>query len=219
MSGGIAEFVASGPSHYLELPAIAAGCLSGGAHAVRKGFDAIGVVVLSIVTGLGGGFARDLVLGHLPPLSLVKPIYLLVGIASAVVAFFASRAIARVEKLLTFIDAAALGFFATVGAQQALAASLPMASVIATAVICAVGGGVMRDVLSSDVPSILAPGQLYASVAAVGGLVYVTCDVWLGTSRPWAELAAVGITLLFRNVAVWRDWRGPLPLREHASAS
>jgi uncharacterized membrane protein YeiH len=208
----LAGLAAEGPSHYLELPSIAAGCLSGGAHAVRKGFDVIGIIVLSIVTSLGGGFLRDIVLGRTPPLALEKPVYLAVALVSAAITFFAAPAVARIEKALAFVDAASLGLFGTVGAQQALAHSLPLPSVIAVAVLTAVGGGVVRDMLSNDIPSILIPGPLHVTVTALGALAYVACFVWLRTSRAWAEAAAIGLTLVLRNLATWCDWHGPLPI-------
>lgn len=200
-----------GPSLYLELPAIVAGALSGGAHAVRKGFDVVGVAVLAAVTGLGGGILRDVLLGHLPPLALAKPSYLVIALLSAAVACVAAPLIARAARVLALVDAASLGFFGTVGAQQGLAAQLPIASVVAIGVITAIGGGVLRDVLANDTPSLLAPGTLYVTVATLGVVLYVAVEHWLGAPRMWAEGAAVGFTLLLRHVASWRDWHGPLP--------
>lgn len=206
-------FAGIGPSLYLELPAIVAGALSGGAHAVRKGFDVVGVAVLAVVTGLGGGILRDVLLGHLPPLALAKPTYLATALVSAAIACVAAPLIARGAKLLALVDAASLGFFGTVGAQQGLAANLPIASVVTIGALTAVGGGVLRDVLANDTPSMLAPGTLYVTVATMGVLLYVAIDHWLGAPRMWAEGAAVGFTVLLRHVATWRDWHGPLPLR------
>src|SRR3954470_10694849 len=105
-----------GPSWYIELPAIVSGALSGGAHGVRNGFDAVGIITLATVTGLGGGIIRDVILGHLPPLALANPRYLFAAMVAAMVAFFLARIVARADALLGFIDAAALGFFGTAGA-------------------------------------------------------------------------------------------------------
>jgi uncharacterized membrane protein YeiH len=200
-----------GPSWYIELPAIVSGALSGGAHAVCKGFDAVGVVTLAIVTGLGGGFIRDVILGHTPPVALATPSFLLAALLAGAVTFFLARSIARAELLLGFIDAAALGFFGTAGAQQALAANLPPLSVVFVGVVSAIGGGILRDVLANDVPAILAPGTLHATVAAIGVSAYVILIRWVHSSRLVAEAAAIGITLVFRRLATWGEWHGPVP--------
>lgn len=202
-----------GPSYYLELPAIAAGCLSGGLHAVRKGFDAVGIVVLAIVTGLGGGILRDVILGHGPPLAFRRPSYLAVALASATFIFFASHIVHRILAWLKVLDAAALGFFGVVGAQQAMASSLPLASIVAVGLVCAVGGGVVRDVLSNDIPSLLAPGTLYATVAIAGILAYVVCADWMHTPRVVAESVAIATTITLRLLAQRHEWHGPMPRR------
>lgn len=200
-----------GPSLYLELPAILAGSLSGAAHAVRKGFDASGIFALATATGLGGGILRDLVLGHTPPLAFIKPSYLHTALASAIIAFFFARAIARIEKLLQFIDALALGFFATVGAQQALAAHLSPLGVVFIGVLTAIGGSVLRDLLSNEVPVVLTPSTLYATVAALSVIAYAALRLGLHTHRIWAETAAIGTSVLLRQLAASRDWRLPPP--------
>lgn len=200
-----------GPSLYLELPAIVVGALSGGGHAVGKGFDATGVIVLAITTGLGGGILRDVLLGHLPPLALERPVYLQLAFVSAAVAFFFTRHVDRIQPLLTFVDAAALGFFGVVGAQQAIAHRLPFLGVLLVGVVCATAGGLLRDVLARDVPTLLAPGPLYATVAGLGVVVYFVIRIVLGRPRAWAEFAAIATTMVVRTLASWRKWHGPRP--------
>lgn len=200
-----------GPSIYLELPAIFAGCLSGGAHALRKNFDASGIFAIAIATGLGGGILRDVALGHTPPLALVKPIYLHTALGSAILAFFFARVIARLEKLLQFIDALSLGFFATVGAQQAISAHLSPLGILLIGVTTAIGGSVLRDLLSNEIPIVLTPSTLYATVAAVSVVIYCALRLWLETPRVWAEVSAIASSVVLRHVAATRNWRLPPP--------
>src|SRR5262245_4673413 len=108
------------PTLLLELPAIVAGSLSGGGHAVAKKLDGVGVVALAIATGLGGGIIRDVLLSTGPPLALTQSAYLVTAFIGAVAAFFFSGYLARARPLLKIIDALALGIFATAGAERAL---------------------------------------------------------------------------------------------------
>jgi uncharacterized membrane protein YeiH len=194
------------------MPAIVAGALSGGAHAVRKNFDAVGVLSLAITTGIGGGLLRDVLLSVGPPLALVRPHYLDVVVVSAVVAFFFSRQMSRFAKLLGLYDTLALGFFAVAGTDRALAVGLPIPGALLCGVITAVGGSIIRDVLCNDVPDILTPGHLQATPALLGAAVYVIGERVVHAPEPLDGLVALAAACGLRAVGDWRGWRGPRPL-------
>lgn len=212
VSRDLPEIVGISPSLYLELPAIFAGSLSGAAHGARKGFDAVGMVVLAIASGLGGGLLRDIAIGHTPPLVLARPIYLLAALVSVLVAFLFARWLSHADPVLEVIDSLALGFFGTAGAQQALAAGIPLPGIICLGTLTAVGGSVIRDVLSNDIPVLLLPGPLYAIVAALGVCVYLVGSLALKMRPVSAELCAIGFTLVLRRLVLWRGWHSPKPL-------
>ena len=78
--------------------------------------------------------------------------------------------------------------------------------------ITSTGGGVLRDVLTGEVPNVLQPGSLYALAAVVGSTTYVLLTVWLGVVKPVAAFAAVAIVLLLRFLSVWLGWQSPTPV-------
>lgn len=199
------------PSMYLELPAIAVGAFSGGAHAADRGFDYVGVAVLAIATGLGGGMMRDVLLSVGPPLALMSTRYLVTVGAAAVVAFLFARHVSRVRLLLDGIDALSLGFFGIAGVDRALAVGLPTPGAVVVGVITAVGGSVIRDVLANETPSLMLPGNLYATPAALGIVSFLVMVGPLHFGRAVAAPLAITTTCALRLLSVHLGWKGPTP--------
>jgi uncharacterized membrane protein YeiH len=132
--------------------------------------DLVGVVVLGTMTALGGGIIRDTLIGSLPPATFRDWRYLVVSLASAVVAFLARRYLARVMRSINLFDAAGLSLFCVTGTVVAFTHGLgPLQSAILGA-ISGVGGGTLRDVLIRRVPTVLTSG-LYAVPALVGATI------------------------------------------------
>jgi uncharacterized membrane protein YeiH len=128
--------------------------LNGGLTAVRAArLDIVGVVTLAMVSGLGGGIIRDVLLGALPPATFSDWRYLAVAAGGGLVAFAVSGRLARLTMLLTVLDAAGLSLFAVTGASKALALGLGAAPAVLLGAITGVGGGTVRDVLLGQVPS------------------------------------------------------------------
>ena len=138
----------------LDLSGIFVFAPSGGSLAVRKGFDAVGIVVLGAVTGLGGGVLRDILLGDLPPAALRDQRYLIVPLIATVVVLVAHSVVARMRRPVLVFDAAGLGLFSVAGAAKALEAGIGVVASTLLGTTTAVGGGVLRDVLARDVPTI-----------------------------------------------------------------
>jgi uncharacterized membrane protein YeiH len=132
-----------------------------------ESLDIVGVVVLAVITALGGGIIRDVLIGSLPPAAFRDWRYLAVGGGAGVAAFFARRLWVRVQRSITVFDAAGLALFCVTGTTTAFAAHLgPFQSVI-LGTITGVGGGTARDVVLRRVPTVLTSG-LYAIPAACG---------------------------------------------------
>jgi uncharacterized membrane protein YeiH len=198
-------------SLYIELPAIAVGGLSGGAHAKERGFDYMGVIVLAIASGLGGGMLRDMILGLGPPLALRDTRYLATVSGAAAVSYLFSRRLNRVKAPLVLIDALALGFFAIAGVDRAISVGLPAPGAAVLGVVAAVGGSVIRDLLANETPSLVLPGELYATSAALGVVAFLVM-VWpLHVPRSLAAPVAVGVTFLFRIASTRFGWRSVGP--------
>ena len=145
--------------------------LSGGMAAVRARFDLFGIVVLSAVVGLAGGIIRDLLIGT-PPATFRDWRYLVAAGAAGLVCFFGRPALERIEQQVLVFDAFGLGLFCVTGATKALDFGLGPAQAILLGAITGIGGGMLRDVLLNDVPTVLRH-DLYAIPALLGASVLV----------------------------------------------
>ncbi|MGK2948747.1 MAG: trimeric intracellular cation channel family protein [Acidimicrobiales bacterium] len=193
----------------LDLVGVFVFALSGASLAVRRQFDLVGIVALATVTGLGGGMLRDVLLGEAPPVALRDQRYLMVPLAAALVVAVGHRAIERLERPVLVFDAAGLGLFCVVGTAMALDRGLGVVASVLLGVITAVGGGVLRDVLARDVPSVFrSDSALYAVPATLGACAVAT--VWprdlFGAVA--AATIASGVFVL-RLLAMHFHWRAP----------
>jgi uncharacterized membrane protein YeiH len=193
----------------LDLVGIFVFALSGGLVAVRKGLDIFGVLVLAGITGLGGGFLRDLLIGAVPPATLADWRYLTVPVAAGLVTFWFHPTLGRMERLVTVFDAAGLGLFCVTGALKALAYGLGPVPAALMGMLTGIGGGVLRDVLAGRVPVVLR-GELYATPALVGAVVAVV-GVELGVEEAVVAAPAAAVCIGWRLLAVRRGWNAPRP--------
>jgi uncharacterized membrane protein YeiH len=129
--------------------------------------------VLATLSGLGGGIIRDTLLQRGAPLALTDPYYLVLAVVGAGVAFVVPFTGRWSSRALTLIDALAVGCWAAVGAQKALAAGLGWLPAILLGVITAVGGGMVRDLFLLRVPAIFGGNTLYATSALVASVEMV----------------------------------------------
>lgn len=193
----------------LDLAGIFVFAVAGALVAVRKNLDLFAALVLGGVTGLGGGFIRDVLIGATPPAALADWRYLLVPIAAGLVTFFFHTSIGRVERVITVLDAFGLALFCVTGALKAVDYGLEPLPAALLGMVTGIGGGMIRDVLAGSVPVIF-EGVLYATPALAGAAVAVLLD---RTDLPVWVVAAGGFStcLGFRLLAMIRGWRAPLP--------
>jgi uncharacterized membrane protein YeiH len=140
-------------------------------------WDIVGVTTFGVLTGLGGGFIRDLLVGNLPVESLRTPWFLTTALASIVLVLFVGERVVRVQVVVTLLNALALGLFAITGVAYALRAGLPVMSALFIGVASAVGGGVLVSVLKGEIPSILVTSAPNALVALLTSGVYAAVAV------------------------------------------
>src|SRR5437870_9748015 len=143
--------------------------LTGGILAVRKRMDLFGVLVLSVATGLGGGIMRDIILGHVPPTTLVDWRYLAAAGVAGLLVFFDFRQIVKWSRFVTAFDAAGLAIFTVTGTTIALAAQLNPVPAALLGMLTGIGGGALRDILAAEVPLVL-KSEVYAVVSPVGAI-------------------------------------------------
>ncbi|NIZ92327.1 trimeric intracellular cation channel family protein [Kineococcus rubinsiae] len=192
----------------LELVGVFAFALDGALTAMRSAhLDLFGVVTLGIVTAIGGGLLRDVLLGELPPASLRTWYYLTTATAGALAAFWGHRLLSRLSRPILIFDTAGLSLFCITGAQTALESGLGGGQAILLGGLTAVGGGTLRDVLVRRVPSILT-GGLYAVPALVGASVAVLGDEFGADTLAWSLLGAAACAAL-RIGGILRGWHAP----------
>jgi len=150
--------------------------LTGGFRAIKYELDILGVMVLATAVGVGGGMTRDVLLDMTPPVALVGPAYLITTCLAGVCVFFFARMIAPSWRYILYADAVGLGLFAAVGAEKAYIAGLGPVGIMVIATIASCGGGVIRDVLTREIP-IVFTDDIYATAALLGGFVYWVCAV------------------------------------------
>jgi uncharacterized membrane protein YeiH len=169
--------------------------LSGGLAAVRAKLDLFGIVVLSAVVGLAGGITRDLLIGT-PPATFRDWRYLAVAGAAGLACFFGRPALERIERSVLIFDALGLGLFCVTGATKALDHGVGPAPAILLGAITGVGGGILRDVLLREVPTVLRH-DLYAIPALLGAGVLVAAQE-SGTSSPVFPVLGVAVCVAVR---------------------
>lgn len=181
----------------LNLLGAAVFAVSGALAAGRKHLDLLGVMVIAVVTAIGGGTLRDLLLDRHPTFWIRDPTYLVVILASAVLTLVYTRFRRPPARALVSADALGLGFFTISGVQLAEASGISGMIAVLMGVITGVAGGVLRDVLSAEVPLILRPGTLYATAAIAGATLYLLLQS-AGTPRPAAALLGMGTVVGLR---------------------
>jgi uncharacterized membrane protein YeiH len=161
----------------LDLVGTFAFALNGALTAVRLvRVDIVGVVTLGMITALGGGIVRDVLLGAVPPATFVDWRYLAVAAAGGLIAFAFSRPLGRLAGSIDVMDAAGLSLFAVTGASKALGLGAGPVQAIVLGTVTAVGGGTVRDVLIRQVPGVLSSG-LYAVPAMAGATLVVLAGI------------------------------------------
>jgi uncharacterized membrane protein YeiH len=194
----------------LDLGGTFAFALNGALTAVHAAkLDIVGVVTLGMVTALGGGILRDILIDALPPATSKDWRYLAVAAGGGLIAFLLSRRLDRLAGLITVLDAAGLSLFAVTGATKALEFGMGAGQAVILGAVTAVGGGTLRDVLIRQVPTVLS-SELYAIPALVGASVAVIASV-TGTSGLPADLGAAVACFGIRMLGVHYQLNAPAP--------
>ena len=175
----------------LDLVGTFAFALNGALTAIRAAYlDLVGVLTLGLITAVGGGILRDIVLGALPPATFVDWRYLAVAAAGGLIAFLFSPRLSRFAGTIDVLDAAGLSLFAITGAGKALEMGVGPLPAVLLGALTGVGGGTLRDVLIRQVPGVLSSG-LYA-VPALTGAALVVLATGLGVDQVLGAPVAVG---------------------------
>lgn len=192
----------------LDLCGTFAFALSGAMAGVRRHLDLYGVLVLSFVASSFGGIGRDLLIGAVPPAALRDWRYLAVSLVAGLLVFHWRSLIERLHSPVRLLDAVGLAFFSVAGAQKAWAFGLGPVAAALLGMLTGVGGGIVRDVLLAEVPTVLR-SDLYAVAALAGAGVVVGGEV---LQLPSVLTAIAGGLVCFgiRMLALRRGWQLPV---------
>jgi uncharacterized membrane protein YeiH len=183
--------------------AVVVGGLAGATYAARRGFDVIGVLTLSVATGLGGLLLRDILLAR-GPIVLRDSDFILSAVAAAVIGFFFAGYIAKFDRALLGLEALAMGLLATVGTDSALRAGLGALPAIAVGTIVATAGPLFRDILGGDAPQLLRPGVVLGVIALGGSILYVALEAWTGNPLLCQVIVIVAVFATRTVALLWR---------------
>jgi uncharacterized membrane protein YeiH len=191
----------------IDFIGVAVFAISGALAAGRKQLDLLGVVVIATVTAVGGGTLRDLLLDR-PIFWIAEPGFLYVTFASALVTIAYTRWLPPFDRALTVADALGLALFTVSGARIAESAGMANVVVVIMATITGVAGGVIRDVLTNEIPMILRQGRLYATAAIAGTTAYLLLQDAIGSAA--AGLVGMVVIATLRLAAI--VWPLQLPV-------
>lgn len=188
--------------------AVAVSAISGVLAGSGKRVDLFGVIVLGLVTALGGGTVRDVILGK-PVFWLADSYFVINGVATSAVTFFVVRYWTVPPVGLAVADAFGLALFTILGTSLGLAAGVGATNSVVLGVITGVAGGILRDVLVGEVPLVLRAGiYLYATAAVIGATSYVLLEHY-HPSHHLNRVIGIGTTLGLRLIAM--RWKVSLP--------
>jgi uncharacterized membrane protein YeiH len=186
--------------YWIGMAAVAVCAITGVLDAGRKQMDLIGALLVGIVTALGGGTIRDLLIDR-SVFWVIDQTYLVVALGTSIATFFIARAFVIPSRLFLLPDAIGLALFTIVGTQVALQFNAPWLVASLLGVITGVVGGVLRDILCNDVPGIFLKSELYASAAWLGAMAMLGLQA-LGVDPVNAAWAGMATVLLIRLVAI-----------------
>jgi uncharacterized membrane protein YeiH len=181
--------------------------LSGALVGVRHRLDLFGVVVLAFAAATAGGILRDLIIGAVPPPAIADPRYVVVPVVAGLLTFFWHPVVTRLQASVLVLDGAGLALFAVSGATKALEFGLGPVAATLLGGLTGIGGGMMRDVLVSEVPTVFR-AELYAVAALAGATVVVTGNL-AGMPAPAVAVAGALVCFTLRMIGVRRGWRLP----------
>ncbi len=195
------------------------GAIAGATASTRVRMDIFGIVTCATIASLGGGTVRDIILN-----GLVKPNgepmtvywigegdvqFLYFAIITALIVFYISRFHRLPVGTIRVADAFSMAFFSLLGTAKAHYLGCPYLVSICMGVCTGVAGGVLRDVLTGNVPYVFRPGEIYATASFVGCATFIILQELLNTPYEYAYIIGVAAVFIIRMIAVYLNWKLP----------
>lgn len=181
--------------------------MSGALTAMRKKLDVFGILIIALVTSVGGGTLRDILIGKTPVSWMLNMTFVYVIISATVVAIIFRSYLKYVRRSLFLFDTIGIALYTIAGVQIATAAGLDPVVCVILGTISACFGGVLRDILCNEIP-IIFHKEIYATVCLLGGSIYLGLSE-AGMSQAYAMVISGIVIILIRTLAVVRQWSLP----------
>lgn len=194
-----------------EIAGVFAFALSGALVAVRRDLDIVGIFLLACATALGGGIIRDVIIGNVPPNAFTDLKYLGVAALAALLICLWRPPQRLTSWPLDVTDAVGLGLFAVTGTVVAYSTGLSATGSALLGMTTAIGGGVIRDVLTGQVPTVLRPGQHLYAIPALLCASVVAVLLRFAHYQPWMGLCCAALAVALRLASLKFGWHGPRP--------
>lgn len=193
--------------YFIDLAGTFVFAISGMATATEKKFDIFGASIIALVTAVGGGTIRDVLIGSQPVGWMKDGNYLIVIGFAVIISFFLLKKILRLRRTLFLFDAIGLGLFTILGLTKTLSLGLSPAIAIIMGTVSASFGGVLRDILCNEVPLIFG-AEIYATACLVGGIIFLLLQ-YMGLDYHINMLLTILMIMIIRILAVKRKWSLP----------
>ena len=195
------------------------GAIAGATASTRVRMDIFGIVTCATIASLGGGTVRDIILnGLIKPNGEPMTVYwigegdvqfLYFAIITALIVFYISRFHRLPVGTIRVADAFSMAFFSLLGTAKAHYLGCPYLVSICMGVCTGVAGGVLRDVLTGNVPYVFRPGEIYATASFVGCTTFIILQELLNTPYEYAYIIGVAAVFIIRMIAVYLNWKLP----------
>lgn len=181
--------------------------VSGIMVAIQKKFDFFGVIILAFVTSIGGGTLRDIMIGSTPVGWMKSEIHVITILAAVPICYFLSGQLQKARKTFLIFDTLGIGLFTILGMEKALEIGLSPVVAVMMGVVSAVFGGVLRDVLSNDIPMVFRK-EIYAFACLSGALVYLGLNL-ISDISAFNMLASISVVIIIRVLSLRYKWSIP----------
>lgn len=194
-------------NEFLILVATGVFAVSGVLAAARQNMDLMSFVIIGVVTAIGGGTLRDVML-NAPVFWLHDTRYLLVAAGAAVATFFFERFFRATYNALLYIDAIATAMFTVLATEKTIQLGFPPGVAVVMGIITGIGGGIIRDLLTGQ-PTILLNRQLYMTPILIGGVLYIGARQTTEIPQLYVSLLAMSTIAFVRLGAIRWGWGFP----------